>query len=298
MFHGGVWPPIRGYDGHLSSTKYCLRCCGTVILHPVVVPSALVGRLVPDDSSRIVSKSETETLRQRVDCRSFRISSSTTLFIGNSDRYRGVFLAMEVPQIQFIDSVEDTPVWQERQVPWRYSLVEVPQFLCGRLHSTLSAAHSLLTGVRSRTVRSWTCPLPRFKCVFRSGSSDRSSIWQCPRLASAGLAHRRAPPFRECFAEVHGVVSSTVVDWVLLPHWYRQNAVPVHSPGSHRADVSICGPWANTTSQHRRRFSVPAHGDPPRAGGRPGPQRRRFCHHQSLPRSSWSSFCAAVPLAW
>ena len=71
--------------------------------------------------------------------------------------------------------------------------------------------------MRSRTIRSWTCPLPRFKSVFRSGSSDRSSIWQCPRLACAGLAHRRAPSSRECFAEVHGVVSSTVVDLVLLP---------------------------------------------------------------------------------
>ena len=201
VFHGGVWPPIRGYDGHLSSTKYCLRCCGTVILHPVVVPSALVGRLVPDVCSSSVSKSVTETLRQRGDCRSFRISSSTTLFIGNSDRYRGVFLAMEVPQIQFMDSV-----------PWRYSLVEVPQFLRGRLHSTVSAAHSLLTGARAESYG---------QIVFGSGSSDRSSIWQCPRLASAGLAHRRETPFRECFAEVHGVVSSTVVDLELLPHWYR-----------------------------------------------------------------------------
>ena len=58
---------------------------------------------------------------------------------------------MEVPQIQFVDSVEGTPVWQERQVPWRYSLVEVPQFLRERLHSTVSAAHSLLTGVRAES---------------------------------------------------------------------------------------------------------------------------------------------------
>ena len=29
--------------------------------------------------------------------------------------------------------------------------------------------------------------------------------------------------------------------------------------GSHRADVPICGPWANTTSEPRRSFSVPAH---------------------------------------
>ena len=89
--------------------------------------------------------------------------------------------------------------------------------------SFTSAQSSRQERVRSRTVRSWTCPLPRFKSVFRSGSSDRSSIWQCPRLASAGLAHRRAPPCRECFAEVHGVVSSTVVDLVLLPPWCRQN---------------------------------------------------------------------------
>ena len=33
----------------------------------------------------------------------------------------------EVPQIQFIDSVEDTPVWQQRQVSRRFSPVEVPQ---------------------------------------------------------------------------------------------------------------------------------------------------------------------------
>ena len=39
--HGGDWPPIRGYDGHLSSAKYCWRCCGTVIQHPVGVPAAL-----------------------------------------------------------------------------------------------------------------------------------------------------------------------------------------------------------------------------------------------------------------
>ena len=31
----------------------------------------------------------------------------------------------------------------------------------------------------------------------------------------------------------------------------------------------------------------------PRAGGRPSPQRRRFCHHQGLPRSSRSSYCVS-----
>ena len=38
--HGCYWTPIRGYDGHLSS-KYCWRCCGTFILHSVVIPAAL-----------------------------------------------------------------------------------------------------------------------------------------------------------------------------------------------------------------------------------------------------------------
>ena len=62
----------------------------------------------------------------------------------------------------------------------------------------------------------------RHRSVFRSGSSNRSSIWQCPRLASAGLAHRRAPPCRECFTEVHGVLSSTVVE--LVRHESRQRS--------------------------------------------------------------------------
>ena len=34
---------------------------------------------------------------------------------------------VEVPHIQFIDSVEDIPVWVQRQVPWLFSPVEVPQ---------------------------------------------------------------------------------------------------------------------------------------------------------------------------
>ena len=31
-----------------------------------------------------------------------------------------LFSPVEVPQILFIDSVEDIPVWQQRQVPWRF----------------------------------------------------------------------------------------------------------------------------------------------------------------------------------
>ena len=60
------------------------------------------------------------------------------------------------------------------------------------------------------------------RSVFRSGSSNRSSTWQCPRLASAGLAHRRALPCRECFAEVHEVLSSTVVE--VVRHESRQRS--------------------------------------------------------------------------
>ena len=100
----------------------------------------------------------------------------------------------------------------------------------------------------AQSVDRCACGVVRTDRVW-SGSSDRSSIWQCPDLRVQALPHRRETPFRECFAEVHGVVSSTVVDLELLPHWYR----------SHRADVPICGPWANTTSEPRRSFSVPAH---------------------------------------
>ena len=78
-----------------------------------------------------------------------------TLLFGNRDRYRGVSrqwrclrfsfrqcgehscLATETGTMAFLasggasdsvfDSVENTPVWQQRQVPWRFSPVEVPQ---------------------------------------------------------------------------------------------------------------------------------------------------------------------------
>ena len=53
-----------------------------------------------------------------------RHSSLTT-----ETRYHGVVLTVEVPQFQFIDSVEDILVWQQRQVPWLFSPVEVPQIL-------------------------------------------------------------------------------------------------------------------------------------------------------------------------
>ena len=56
------------------------------------------------------------------------LSTSTFLF-DNGDRYHGVVLTVEVPQFQFIDSVEDILVWQQRQVPWLRSPVEVPQIL-------------------------------------------------------------------------------------------------------------------------------------------------------------------------
>ena len=47
------------------------------------------------------------------------LSTSTFLF-DIRDRYHGVVLTMEVPQIQEMD----IPVWQQRQVPWRFSPVE------------------------------------------------------------------------------------------------------------------------------------------------------------------------------
>ena len=128
-----------------------------------------------------------------------RISSSTTLLFGNSDRYRGVFLAMKVPQIQLIDRVEDTPVWQERQVPWRYLLVEVPQFLRG-LHSFSSAQSSrLLTGagtLKTKARFSSGRRPPFIHLVFltsgHSDSSGRNTVWNRDRLCQlAGLESRQ-----------------------------------------------------------------------------------------------------------
>ena len=69
-----------------------------------------------------------------------------------------LFSPVEVPQILVINSVEDTPVWQQRQVPWRFSPVEVPQILRGRLHSPVSGGAfssgqsiRLLTGARAES---------------------------------------------------------------------------------------------------------------------------------------------------
>ena len=39
--HGGDWPPLRGHDGHLSSTWYCWQGGWQITQHPVGLPTAL-----------------------------------------------------------------------------------------------------------------------------------------------------------------------------------------------------------------------------------------------------------------
>ena len=155
---------------------------------------------------------------------------------------------MEVPQIQFIDSVEDTLVWQERQVPWRYSLVEVPQFLRGRLHSTVSAAHSLLTGVRAESYGQIVdVPTPQIpSACFGAGRwTDRRS-GSAPDLRVQALptvAHRPSESVLLRFTELFHPLSS-------IGYFFHTGT----GRTLFQYDVPICGPWANTTSQHRRRF--------------------------------------------
>ena len=39
--HGGDWPPLRGHDGHPSSTWYCWQGGWQITQHPVGLPTAL-----------------------------------------------------------------------------------------------------------------------------------------------------------------------------------------------------------------------------------------------------------------
>ena len=161
------------------------------------------------------------------------------------------FLTIEVPQFQFIDSVEDTLVWQKRQVPWRFSPGGASVSSWTSPFPSFSNAQSsrLLTGARAESYDQIVdVPTPQ----IQERSSDRSSILQCPRLASVGLAYRHAPPCRECFAEVHGVVSSTVVDLVLLPPWYRQSLSVLHA-----AQTSVLLSLRDQSTVHPRRLHVP-----------------------------------------
>ena len=59
---------------------------------------------------------------------------------------------MEVPQILFNGSVEDIPVKQQRQVPWRFPQVEVPQLLMTSAVLVMAGPIELFPDIRQLTL--------------------------------------------------------------------------------------------------------------------------------------------------
>ena len=154
--------------------------------------------------------------------------------------------------------------------------------------------------MQSRTIRSWTCPLPSFRMKFRKCScrpQERVSerivartvdfpLPQIPRqmvkvvkiipqervservvdLAVLQTCEcRPCPPSctapAECFAEILGVLQSTVVELVLRPPWYRQNPSFDSTEWSlsvlHAAQTSVLLSVRGQATVHPGRLDVP-----------------------------------------